>query len=151
THLDPSNGETRHSAPQFLPDGRHFIYFVQSERAENTGVYLGSLGSKRGQRLLTSSANGAYARSASGASYILFARGADLMGQSFDLGRQQLEGVPFIVSQRLLIGIGGGLPRAAVTASENGVLAYRTHNETGSTELVWVDRSGKRLESVGES
>lgn len=151
TKLDASLRETRHSAPQFLPDGRHFIYFGQSERAENTGIYLGSLDSKRVKRLVSSSANGAYARMAGGASYLLFDRGTDLMGQPFDVTKQELLGAPFLVSQRILIAINGGLPRAAVSASGNSVLAYRTHGETGSTELAWFDRSGKRLGSVGEA
>ncbi len=150
TRLDVSNRETRHSAPQFLADGRDFIYFVQSERPENTGIYLESLDSKSAKRLTNSDANGVYARSAGEASYLLFARGTSLMAQRFDLTRRELAGAPFLVSQRLLIAFASGLPRAAVSASQNGVLAYRTRIDTGSTELVWFDRAGKRLESVGE-
>ena len=73
------------------------------------------------------------------------------MAQPFDLTKRELAGAPFLVSQRLLIAFASGLPRAAVSASQNGVLAYRTRIDTGSTELVWFDRAGKRLESAGES
>lgn len=151
TRLDVSNRETRHSAPQFLADGRDFIYFAQSERPENTGIYLGSLDSKSAKRLTNSDANAVYARSAGGASYLLFARGTSLMAQPFDLTKRELAGTPALVTQRLLIAFASGLPRAAVSASQNGILAYRTRIDAGSTELVWFDRAGKRLESVSES
>src|SRR5262245_46855266 len=151
TRLDVSNNENRHSAPQFLADGRDFIYFVHSERPEHTGIYLESLDSKSAKWLTNSDANGGYARSGGGASYLVFARGTSLMAQPFDPTKRELAGAPFLVSQRLLIAFASGLPRAAVSASQNGVLAYRTRIDTGSTELEWFDRAGKRLESVGES
>jgi eukaryotic-like serine/threonine-protein kinase len=151
TRLNASNHETRHYAPQFLPDGRHFIYFVQSEGPENTGIYIGSLDSQGGKRLTNSDANAVYTRVATGANYLLFPRGTNLMGQAFDVNKRELVGTPFVVAQRLLISLGGGLPGAAVSASGNGVLAYRTRMETGSTDLVWFDRTGKRLGSVSES
>jgi DNA-binding winged helix-turn-helix (wHTH) protein len=54
TALDSAKGETHHSAPQFLPDGNHFIYFVQSNQIEKTGTYVASLNGGPGSLLLTS-------------------------------------------------------------------------------------------------
>jgi Tol biopolymer transport system component/DNA-binding winged helix-turn-helix (wHTH) protein len=150
TRLNPMNGETRHSGPQFLPDGRHFIYFVQSDKPAGTGLYLGSIDSAQSSQLTKSTGSGVYARLASGSSYLIFPRGTDLVAQPFDLAQFKLTGASVIVSRRLLITLGGGVSRATITASKNGVLAYRTLVDTGLTELVWVDRSGKRLETVGE-
>ena len=150
TSLNSANHEVHHAAPQFLPDGRHFIYFVQSERPENSGVYIGSLDSKDSQRLTNSNANAAFTR-VSEAYYLLFPRDTNLMGQAFDVTDRELIGTPFVVAPRLLIGLGGGHPRAAFSVSQNGVLAYRTRVDTGSSDLEWFDRSGKRLASVGES
>src|SRR6185436_2933888 len=45
TRLNPSKQEIVHRWPQFLPDGRHFIYWVWSTSEENTGIYAGSLDS----------------------------------------------------------------------------------------------------------
>ncbi len=148
--LDTTNQETRHSAPQFLPDGRQFIYFAQSERPENTGIYVASLDSKSSKRLVNTTANALYARRSDGASYLLFASGTSLTAQAFDPAKLEMLGTPFVAAQRLLIALGGGQPRAAISASGNGVLAYRTQIETGSTDLVWLDRQGKRLGVVGE-
>ena len=63
TNLDRSNRETRHSAPQFLPDGHHFIYFVESERVENTGIYVASL-DRKGSKLLVNTSTNAVHRGA---------------------------------------------------------------------------------------
>jgi len=82
---------------------------------------------------------------------LLFAHGTNLMGQTFDVNRLALTGIPFVVSKRLLIPLSGVLPRATVSASQNGVLAYRTRIDSGSTELVWFDRSGKRTSTLGPS
>ena len=142
TRLNSSNHEIHHSAPQFLPDGRHFIYFVQSERPENSGIYIGSLDSRDSQRLTNSNANAAYTR-VRGAYYLLFPRDTNLMGQAFDVSGRELIGTPFVVAPRLLIGLGGGHPRAALSVSQNGVLAYRTRVDTGSTDLEWFDRKRK--------
>lgn len=150
THLNLASHEVRHSAPQFLPDGRHFIYFVQSEQPENSGIFVGSLDGSPSLRLTNSSANAEYTR-VEGRDYLLFARDANLMGQAFDTGRRELLGTAFVVAPRLLIGSGGGHPRAALSVSRNGVLAYRSRVDTGSTDLVWIDRGGKHLGSIGES
>src|SRR5262249_48295676 len=45
TTLDKSQQETAHLWPQFLPDGRHFLYQVQKGKREDWSVYVGSLDS----------------------------------------------------------------------------------------------------------
>ena len=51
TELDASRGEVGHWRPQFLPDGRHFLYLINSTVAENSGVYVGDLGSTMKKQL----------------------------------------------------------------------------------------------------
>ena len=46
TKFETSRQETTHRWPQFLPDGKHFLYFILSGREENTGIYVGSLDSE---------------------------------------------------------------------------------------------------------
>jgi Tol biopolymer transport system component len=150
TILDASREEIAHYAPQFLPDGRHFIYFVQSARPENTGIYVGELDSNRSSLLVNSNVNAAYAENA-GSGYVLFTKGTTLVGQRFNPSTRQLAGTPFPVAEQLLVSMASGLGRAMFSASANGVLAYRTGADTGSTELVWFDRHGNRLRRVGES
>jgi eukaryotic-like serine/threonine-protein kinase len=75
------------------------------------------------------------------------------MAQSFSLSSLRLKGNPFSVAQRILVASSGiplGGTSAAISASANGVLAYRARGATGSTELVWLDRAGRRIGRLGE-
>ena len=151
TALDRANHETLHALPQFLPDGHHFIYLAQSARSENTGIYVASLDSKRSKRLVSSNTNALCASPFRGApAYLLFTAGADLLRQAFDLRKLVLVGEPAVMMHGILIGLTRGLGRAAFSVSQTGVLAYRTRTETSRTELIWFDRQGRRLSSVGE-
>ena len=42
TTFDRNHAETHHLYPAFLPDGRHYTYYVNSRER---GVYVGELGS----------------------------------------------------------------------------------------------------------
>ena len=53
TELDASKQEGSHRWPQFLPDGRHFLFTVRSGLADQRGVYVGTLDGKI-KRLLDS-------------------------------------------------------------------------------------------------
>ena len=132
-----------HLHPKFLPDGQHFIFLVRSTKAENTGLYLGTLGSQETRRLVASEVMGVFAAP----DHLLFVRDATLMAQRFNTRRFELEGDPFPIAQDIGTSVtGNGM--AAIAASDTGVLAYRL----GSTERVlrWVDRTGKPLSEVGE-
>ena len=154
TQLDRDAQETFHASPQFLPDGRHFIYFVRSSRSENTGIYISSLDSKGHKRVVNSNTNAAYASLSSAREdepgYLLYTAGTDLVRQAFDLKKQALVGNPAVLAHRVLMQMTRGIARATFSVSQNGVLAYRTRAETGNTELVWLDRQGRRLSRIGE-
>jgi eukaryotic-like serine/threonine-protein kinase len=149
TALSTERQETLHAWPQFLPDGQHFIYLAQSERPENTGIYIGSLDSKVNKLMLRANGNPSYAAFPSGSGYLLSMQTATLMAQAFDPVRLELRGEGFPVAERLLLPPAPAPGFAAFSATENGVLAYRTLGQA-STELVWFDRQGRRLGTVGE-
>src|SRR5207245_7254240 len=72
-------GETAHRFPQFLPDGRHFLYHRTSSKSENTGIYVGSIDVKPEQQnskpLMVNDREGAYVPSETGgAGWLLFMR-----------------------------------------------------------------------------
>jgi len=58
TVLDTTRGETSHRYPQFLPDGRHFLFTVLPARAGKFDTYLGLLDSPK-RTLLLSAGTGA--------------------------------------------------------------------------------------------
>ena len=92
TRLETGQGTAGHRFPQFLPDGRHFIYFVRDGR----GVYGGSLDGTASKRL--ASADAAAVVSPSG--FLLFPRQTTLFAQAFDFKRQELSGNPFPVAEQ---------------------------------------------------
>ncbi len=146
TQMDASRQEISHRWPQFLPDGRHFLYFIHSGQPERQGIYLGSLdskemGAKEKTRLLATDSSAAYA----GPGYLLFVRERALMAQRFDTGKLELSGEAFPVAEP--VGVGAGTRRARFSVSESGVLVYDSIG--GGNQLVWLDRSGKPLETLG--
>jgi serine/threonine protein kinase len=133
--------QQHHYAPQFLPDGRHFLYYVIGS-PEGRGVYIGQLDGSPTRRLLDADAPAVYASSG----YLLFARQGTLFAQHFDPDRLELTGNPFPVAERVIVGYGPFL--AAVSASAAGPIVYRS-GSAGGQQLVWVDRTGKEFGKVG--
>ncbi len=143
TTLEPARQESSHQWPSFLPDGRHFLYLAWSERADGRGVYLGSLDGRTRRRLVGADWFVSYAHGPRQRGYLLFLRGHNLMAQRFDAGRFTLSGEPAVIGEVAWVDLTTpGL--AAFSASANGVLAYRS-GAARSTQLTWVDRSGRPL------
>jgi len=137
TTPDASRAEVYHDYPEFLPDGKHFLYFASSAKPENSAIFAGSLDSKERKLILNANSNLAYVSPG----YLLFLRQGTLMAQPFDADRLQLSGEAVPVADDVLynqFGIG-----AYFAASDNGVLAYRGGTETLPKTLAWVNRDGK--------
>jgi Tol biopolymer transport system component len=127
-----------HRYPQFLPDGRHFLYYV----AESRGVFLSSLDDGRAERLLESDSAAVLAPP----SELLFVRGGNLYVQRFDTSRLELDGEAVQLAADIAVHPYGG---PAVSASSTGTIAYRTGAASQERQLVWFDRSGARVGVVG--
>jgi Tol biopolymer transport system component len=143
TAMNTERGEIAHRHPKFLPDGRHFIFFVASDQAASRGLYLGTLGSTVTSRLVASDAMGIFAPP----HHLLYIRGSTLMAQRFDPQRLMLTGDPVPVAPD--VGTNTDNSVSGVTVSETGVLAYRVGGNVSNRFLRWVDRSGKVLGQVG--
>jgi eukaryotic-like serine/threonine-protein kinase len=78
---------------------------------------------------------------------LLFIRQGTLFAQGFDVARLELIGGPFSVADQVAVSGGGS---AALSASSAGHVAYRAGLPGGLRQLVWVDRSGRELERIGE-
>ena len=146
TKLDASRGEGYHRWPQALPGGR-FLYWVQSEKPENTGIYAASFAKPAARvRLLTTDTNALYAPGGDGKSYLLWLRGGTLVAQELDLGTLTLVGEPHAVADPVSsIGIMGAMN---VAVSAGGLLLYSASNTL--SQFTWLDRTGKQLGAVGE-
>jgi len=151
TKLDAAKFQRSHLWPQFLPDGKHFVFFVLTDMGETTGVYTGALDSSASTRLFSSETNAVYAAAprtiTSKGGYLLFIRNNDLMGQPFNPTKLQItdEAIP------LATGVGPveSFSLAQISVSQTGVLVYQSAGKP-TRQLVWMDRSGKTLGAVGE-
>jgi Tol biopolymer transport system component len=142
TELDTARGETSHRWPQFLPDGRRFIFYVRSTTPANSGVYLGSLDSNRKTLVLRSATNGVYAEPGR----LLFEQAGNLMVQEFDAGIGSLRGQAAALGDKVAF-----LPAPAylpLTIGRDGTMAY-WNGQAPSTELLWFDRTGRPLGRLG--
>ena len=137
--------QSRDLWPQFLPDGRHFLYLRLLNKRENDGIYVGSLDSKEVKRLLSSHSMPAYAKALTGPGYLLFVRDGSLMAQPFDANNLQTTSEPVAVGARVVDVDTNPFAFAFFSVSTNGVLAYQSGADT---QLVWFDRAGKRLGTV---
>jgi serine/threonine protein kinase len=138
TELQKDQGSHRY--PQFLPDGRHFLYYALG-KAEVSGVYIGSLDSTDSKRILTSDAQAVYAPPG----YLLFLRQGALLAQPFDLKKLELTGEPRPLAEHIATTFTGLM---VVSAAGNGTVAYRT-SSGNNARLTWVDRSGKEAGTFG--
>jgi eukaryotic-like serine/threonine-protein kinase len=128
-----------HRFPCFLPDGQHFLFFV----AESRTVFLGSLDGSAPRHLLDADGSAVFAPP----SDVLFVRDGVLYAQRLDMARLVVDGSP--VSLAKGVAISDGIGAAAISASREGTIAYRTGSGAQHKQFVWFDRSGKRLREVG--
>ncbi len=131
-----------HIFPHFLPDGRHFLYYVNGA-PETRGVYVGQLDGSATRKLFDSDSAAVYA-----SGHLLFVRGATLLAQGFEVSRLEVTGSPFPVAA----GVVGSMlanVRAALSATAGGAIAFRVGYAQAERQFVWVDRSGKEIGTVG--
>jgi eukaryotic-like serine/threonine-protein kinase len=138
--MDESRKEVMQSAPQFLPDGRRFLYH---SFAPQNGIGLGSLDGKSRFLMTNPDSPGYYAPSREGKAYLLFVRRGQLMVQPFDVGTAALNGEPVPIAEPLQNG-------PSFSASENGVLIFR-RSRGGQAQLTRYDREGKSLGTAGKA
>jgi len=148
TKLDEKQFHVAHRFPTFLPDGRRFLFYVVATTnpatSEHSGIYLGSLDSAEIRQVLRVDSRMAYAQG-----FLLYKRGTTLMAQPFEPEQAKLTGDPLPLAAEVSGGAysWGG---ADFNVSDQNVLAYRAGRGEGQTELVWFDRSGKRIGQVGD-
>jgi Tol biopolymer transport system component len=152
TALDAAAHESLHGVPQFLPDGRHFLYWVRSSEPERNGVMVGSLDAAPGvtnrKLIQTGPAAALFARApASSGGFLLFMRESALMARPFDVAAL----APFGDAFQVLPQVGRATDLVNISASDNGVLAYSTDTNQLVRQLSWFDRAGKQLGDIGDA
>jgi len=141
TEVQPnaSIGEISVAWPWFLPDGRRFLYLLRLPDREFR-LMLADAG-KPPVMVLSAMSNAQWVDP----DYVVFAREGTLIGQRVDLASGRAVGEPFAIADS--VEYTRGTSRASFSVSRTGALVYQAHPDM--TQLVWFDRSGRELGSVG--
>src|SRR5256714_3398716 len=143
TSVDPRRGETVHLLPQFLPDGRHFIYVARGAAGvSDSWIVLSSIGESDNRQLIRAPSQALYAAPG----YLLFLTAGVLLAQPFDAHTRQLQGAPLPVADADHVGFNPETPRGMFSVSPSGTLVYRP---SAIRELGWFDRTGRPLGWIG--
>ena len=142
TSLGKTLVERSHRFPHFLDDGRHFTYVARRNDSPYV-IKIGSLDSQGGQDLLNGPLLGeAYAPPG----FLVFRRDGTLVAQAFDLSHSRLVGSARPLADYVPGGRVDGHDNFSVSA--NGVVTY-LGGTPPTSELVWFDRRGRRLGTMG--
>jgi Tol biopolymer transport system component len=146
-------GESDHVWPQFLPDGKHFLYERVSSDPAKAGVYVGSIDAQPKeqsmQRLLASDRQAYYAPpSGGGTGHLIFLRQGTLMAQSFDPSKLTLSGEPSAIAD----GVDSYAARyyGLFSVSDTGALVYRSGGSGTEQMLTWFDQQGNPAGTLGD-
>jgi eukaryotic-like serine/threonine-protein kinase len=132
--------ETSHRFPQFLPNGRHFTY-VALGRSDRS-IAVGSLDGGEPRQLLPGIAS--EARYIPGR--LVYVRERTLVAQPFDAAGLRLTGDPVPIADYILDNDFGS---QGFGTSAAGTVVYTTMLPS-KRRLVWFDRFGKELSTIGE-
>jgi Tol biopolymer transport system component len=136
--VNVQGNEQFHKMPEFLPDGRRFLFVVQGKGMSTLHAFLGSLDSN--ERRALEGVQSAVRYAATG--HVLFTRDGALLAQAFDAGSGRLSGEPFQVADHA-----AGLVQMPFSVSAKGSLAYLTLPDR-ETELRWFNRLGVSVGSA---
>ncbi|MCI0407937.1 MAG: serine/threonine-protein kinase, partial [Acidobacteria bacterium] len=143
--LDESGKELMVAWPNFMPDGRHFVFIcipADDLRFEKAGTCVASLDTGQARKLMDTASAVEYAPPG----FLLYSRGGTLLAHPFDSDALRLHGEPVRIAERIEHYWNVGIPTFSV--SENGVLAL-FHAGGAQSRLVWKDRKGLVLGQVG--
>lgn len=143
TTLDPSSQDSWHALPQFLPDGRRFLYTAATSNTVRSGVYVGSLDSPDRRRRVLDGSFDAVTYSPTG--HLLYIKDRTLMGQAFDTATLSLDGPPLRFADVELPWDTEGIS----ISMTDSLLAIA--GRTTRRQLRWYDRTGRALAAVDSS
>ena len=146
TKVNAERKETGHGYPQFLPDGKRFLYFVASGDSNVQGVYAASLDQpEQATQILRTGNKAVYSPPRGDApGYLLWMQDQTLLAQRFDPDKLQVEGDPASVAQEVTLNSND--PVRAAYWADGGVLVYRSGEAAlAKAPVIWMSADGKPL------
>jgi Tol biopolymer transport system component len=137
-----------YSYPSLIPGGRWAIYNAAASNnmsGTRVSVRLASLDGKIDRELFKNDRAAVYASPG----YILYLRTDTLVAQPIDPDSGALRGGPMSVVSPIARSA-TSIDPGAFSVSANGVLAFQRSNAVGQDRMVWFDRAGNRLGTLGD-
>jgi Tol biopolymer transport system component len=134
--------ETSHRWPRFLPGSRRFLYESLSPQYTRA-TYVASLDDKQRRQVLAEDVGVTYASPG----YLLFRRADDLMAAACDPDSLALREEPAVLAPDIR---GANAPGSPFFSVSENLLVY-SPSASRPTRIVWLDRSGKELATVGSA
>jgi len=147
TTLDRTVDETGHAWPWFLPDGKRFLYLADGDSTRSIGgrsiLKVGEIGTTESKALFAVESRIQFVKG-----HLLYVKDGILLAQPFDPDKLEVTGEPAPLAEKL------GADAVGLTyfaASDEGTLVYQQGIQLSQSDLVWLDRTGKELGTVGAS
>ena len=141
TTLDAGAGETSHTWPAFLPDGRHVVFLVAANDRARAGIWIASLDDPTARtRLAASDTQPLLAND-----MLLYLTDQVLVAQRIDVGARALIGR----STPVALSVGHGALGQTFAAAAGDVLIFGAP-ATSLRELRWVARDGRTVGNASE-
>jgi serine/threonine protein kinase len=148
TTLDTKRGENSHRFPEFLPDGRHFLFVARCSQRENDALYLGSLDSQERRAILPIGYRTSFVPNSDGRDgLLLFFRDGTIFARQFRPENASPSGEPIPVIENVEYAPASRLASFSVAASGR-LLVYRSGGPSAS-QFTWFDRRGQPLGTLG--
>ena len=122
------------------------MFYTSAGSTDAAGIYLGSLDSSETKRLTAADSAGLYMPSG----WLLYLRGDTLVARRLDPERGELTDEALTVADHVQLFNGSGVSTlGSFSVSATGVVAYRAAASGERRQLMWFDRTGKALGTLG--
>ncbi len=141
---DPAQHETAVIFPQFLPDGRHFLFLTVETISNRLSLKAGSLDSKQVEDLGPVGSEALYAAPG----YVFYLDYSTLMARPFNAKALSFTGPAVPAAQNVGFYIGSAYGFFSVSPA--GVLAYQAVPGGAANQMAWYGRTGQKLGTLGQ-
>jgi serine/threonine protein kinase/Tol biopolymer transport system component len=156
TEFNVERFELSHRWPHFLPDGKHFLFYVVStypklnpdspSEADQSGLYVGSLDGDDVRFLHDVRSRVVYTHGS-----LMYVDDGVLTVRPFDLSTLSFDGEPVSIAEKVTQTAGALWGGALFSVSNEGTLLFARGvlEQTALAQLKWFDRKGNEIGQVG--
>ena len=148
TQLDVELTENSHRGPEFLPDGRRFLFTSRCAERANNALSVASFDSPEVRRLMPAEAAVSYVPSrAERPESLFYYREGALFARPFDADREAFNGEPTLVTEEVHY-VAPSIAAGFRVSGDGSVIVVRPAGGD-EAQLTWFRRDGEAVGSVG--